>query len=239
MTPPRFYCPSLVSTGVSELADAEAHHLAHVLRLAVGEPVELFNGKGLIGKAIVQQIRKRVVTCEVGAVTQEPRPTPEITLGTAVPKGDRFDWLIEKATELGVSRLVPLNTTRSTVDPRDSKLDRLRQTVIAACKQSRRAHLMELTPATSWPQFLEQAENHPLIVAHPQSLPVCPPESGFFSAGKLFLAVGPEGGFTDEEVAAATARGGRVMPLGEHVLRIETAALTLATWCLVHQSGAI
>lgn len=239
MAPPRFYCPSLVSTGVSELADTEAHHLAHVLRLAVGESVELFNGNGLVGQAIIQQIRKRDVACDVQSVTQEMRPTPEITLGTAVPKGERFDWLIEKATELGVCRLVPLNTTRSTVDPRDSKLDRLRQTVIAACKQSRRAHVMELTPAMSWPQFLEQTGKHPLVVAHPQNSPVCPPESGFFSAGKLFLAVGPEGGFTEEEVAAATRQGGRVMPLGEHILRIETAGLALAAWCLVHQTGVI
>lgn len=239
MAPPRFYCPSLVSTGVSELTDTEAHHLAHVLRLTVGEAVELFNGSGLVGHAVVQQIRKRDVACDVQSVTQEPRPTPEITLGTAVPKGDRFDWLVEKATELGISRLVPLNTSRSTVDPRDSKLDRLRQTIIAACKQSRRAHLMELTPVMSWPQFLEQTGKHPLVVAHRQSLPVSPPESDFFSTGKLFLAVGPEGGFTDDEIAAAVEQGGRLMHLGEHVLRIETAGLALAAWCLVHQEGAV
>lgn len=234
--PPRFFCPTLISTGSVTLTDAEAHHLAHVLRQSVGDIVELFNGRGLVGSAVVQKIGKRDVICEVTAITEEPPSDWELTLATAVPKGDRFDWLVEKATELGVSRLVPLITTRSTVDPRGSKLDRLRQTVIAACKQCRRSRLMELTPPRTWLEFLEEFGGSTLLVAHPGGLPLASVDSQIsFRRRQWTVAVGPEGGFTAEETAAATECGGQLIGLGRCPLRIETAGLALAAWGLFQQ----
>ncbi len=229
--PPRFYCPDLFSPGTVTLTEAESHHLAHVLRLTTGAIVELFNGQGLVGQAVVEAVRKRDVVCTVSAMHQEPVSLPELILATAIPKGDRFDWLVEKAVELGVTRLIPLQTARSTVDPRGSKLDRLRQTIVSACKQCRRSRVMILDSVTPWRDLLVQRTPGPLLIAHPGGTSL----SWLESAAKeqaWVTCVGPEGGFTDEEISAGLQKGGRLIGLGEHLLRIETAGIALATWGL-------
>jgi 16S rRNA (uracil1498-N3)-methyltransferase len=166
----RFFCPSLTECGSVVLDGTEAHHLMHVLRAKPGEIVELFDGAGLVAVAQIASVRRRDVELTILAARREARPAREVILGTAVPKGDRFDWLVEKATELGVTRLVPLVTERSSVDPRDSKLEKLRQTVIAACKQAGRNHLLELSPVTSWSDFVRAEMPHrESFVAHPTS----------------------------------------------------------------------
>ena len=152
--PDRFFAPSFLESGTLTLDGPEAHHLMHVLRIAAGEVVEVFDGRGLVASAEVLAVRKRDVELRVVAARREAPPTREVILGTAVPKGDRFDWLIEKATELGVTRIVPLVTARSSVDPRESKLDKLRQTVITSCKQCGRNHLLEVSPVTAWADFV-------------------------------------------------------------------------------------
>src|SRR5262249_55281299 len=152
------------------------------------------------------------------------------------PRGDRFDWLVEKATELGVSQLIPLTTSRSVVDPRNTKLDKLRQTVIAACKQSGRNHLMKISAVSSWSEFLKQIlPGHRALVAHPSgqrfdSIQQCEPAGGHRPQA---IAIGPEGGFSDEEVESATALGAQVIQLGSSILRIETAAIALAAKILL------
>ena len=231
----RFYCPQLVEAGSVTLTDSEAHHLAHVLRSQPDDIVELFNGNGLVATCRVATIRKRDVELEVQAARREELPQKVLTIATAVPKGDRFDWLIEKATELGVSRLIPLTTSRSVVDPRTSKLDKLRQTVVAACKQSCRNHLMEIAAVTSWPDFIRQfVPDHTVLIAHPQGELL---ESvGPLPANHekpLIIAIGPEGGFSDVEIQLALRAGANVIQLGRQILRIETAAIGLAAKILL------
>jgi 16S rRNA (uracil1498-N3)-methyltransferase len=141
-----------------------------------------------------------------------------------VPKGDRFDWLVEKATELGVDRLIPLVTERSVVDPRSAKLDRLRRVVIEACKQSRRDWLMELEAPTPWRSVIGQAEPSIKLIAHPDFPGMA--VSGLNLTGRsAILAIGPEGGFSDAEVDTARSLGWRPVGLGSTILRVETAAL--------------
>lgn len=196
----------------------------------MGDSAELFDGRGLVATCRVVQLRKRDVTLDVLETRRTPTASRELVLATAVPKGDRFDWLIEKATELGVTRIIPITTTRSVVDPRESKLDKLRQTVIAACKQSCRNHLMEIAAVTPWSKFIEVTEpgSH-LFVAHPQGgsveelLRKCASDTN-----PIIFAIGPEGGFSEEEVALALSRGAGTIHLGGQILRIETAALALA-----------
>lgn len=234
--PPWFYCPELATPGPIELPESEAHHLAHVLRLSAGDAIEIFNGRGGVGEAVVGRFGKRTAVCEVQSFRQEPLPSPELTLGTAVPKGDRFDWLVEKAAELGVSRLVPLSTARGTVDPRETKLARLRQTIIAACKQSRRSHLMELTAVWNWSQFVEQSCGALLLIAQPGGDVISTIDGNSRDiAAKIAMAVGPEGGWIDEEISLALQHGGRLVGLGRNILRVETAAICLACWGSVRQ----
>ena len=233
--PHRFFCSDLAESGSVALSDTEFHHLTHVLRHQVNDTVELFNGTGLAATCRIAAIRKRDVELEILSTQYSAPPQKVLTLATAVPKGDRFDWLIEKSTELGVSRLIPLTTTRSVVDPRASKLDKLRQTVMTACKQSGRNHLMAISAVTSWHDFLHEfAVEHQILVAHPggSSIDTILPQT--MNANRpLAVAIGPEGGFDDEEVQVAINAGATAIHLGQNILRIETAAIGLAAKLLL------
>jgi len=231
----RFYCPDLVEAGTATLADTEFHHLVHVLRHKVDEVVELFNGDGLFATCRIGTIRKRDVELEIVSSQRSPLPQKEVTLATAVPKGDRFDWLIEKATELGVRRVVPITTSRSVVDPRSSKLDKLRQTVITACKQSGRNHLMAISEVTSWRDFLEEfSAGHQILVAHPEGGlidSIFPQAISFIPP--IVATIGPEGGFSEDEIQASIEAGAKAIQLGKNILRIETAAIAVAARLLL------
>lgn len=226
----RFYCPDLSESGTARLADTEAHHLVHVLRHEVGDQVELFDGRGLVSTCLVKAVRKRDADLEILSARRDPVPSIDLTLATGVPKGDRFEWLIEKATELGVTRVIPLMTARSVVDPRDSKLDKLRQAVVTACKQSGQNHLMEITSVVSWNDFLRDRDQRAeLLIAHPYGKgvePVC--WNAESSNRAIIVAIGPEGGFSDDEVQSAVNSGAKILQLGSRILRIETAALAIA-----------
>lgn len=238
---PRFYVPNLSDADRVDLDGPEAHHLLHVLRLSIGETITLFDGLGNEAVAEIVGRTKRAAQLRILSRFVTPDTTLPLILATAVPKGERFRWLVEKATELGVRRLVPLETARSTVDPRESKLDKLRQTVIAACKQSGRSRLMEIAPVTDWRAFLEsECQNRRAFIAHPTSKPV--DFSRFRNDDPTILtvvAIGPEGGFTEEEIENAQRRGMQPLSLGPRLLRIETAAIALAAlFGIVEASGA-
>lgn len=233
--PHRFYCPELASLSAVTLEGTEAHHLAHVLRHQQGDLVQLFNGTGGVAECRVAQVRKRDVSLEVVSFRQDPFGPLTLVLATAVPKGERFDWLIEKATELGVSRLIPMLTERSIVDPRAGKLEKLRQTVVAACKQSGRNHLMEISAVTPWADVVTSyAAADRFIVADPQGVPlgngVAPSVGQPFT---IVIAIGPEGGFSDQENQAAAAIPAELVQLGPRILRIETAAIALSARFLI------
>ena len=124
----RFYCPDSPVNGRVLLEGDEARHLIRVRRVARGECVEIFDGRGSAIRAEVADLgRDRVELVVLGPAVSIREPRCLLTLATAVPKGERFDWLVEKATELGVARLTPIVTERSVVDPRSAKLDRLRR----------------------------------------------------------------------------------------------------------------
>lgn len=223
----RFYCPDPAVAGRLTITGEEARHLAKVRRLGPGDRVELFDGGGGAVQAEVVTVgRDRVELQTVGEPLEDRTPACRLTLATAVPKGERFDWLVEKATELGVVRLIPLITERSVVDPRAAKLERLRRCVIEAAKQCGRNRLMELDPPTSWASLVAgaSADSDLRLMAHPDGVrPSQWPRAG--SDRSVLLAVGPEGGFTDAEVDLARSQGWSIVGLGATILRIETAGL--------------
>ncbi len=241
----RFFVSGPLGAGPLRLSGPEAHHLIHVLRIAPGQQIVLFDGSGFEAVADVVATDAGAVELAVaqpqGAFSEPPVP---VILASAVPKGERFAWLVEKATELGVARLVPLITERSVVVPGDGKLERMRRTVIESCKQCGRAQLMEISPPTRWAEFVaRELAVHGGWVAHPGGEPprrtpsvLSPPagrgeERGAESAGPplaLVGAVGPEGGLTDAELELALAAGGTLVALGPRILRIETAGIVLA-----------
>jgi len=224
----RFHVDQLPAEDHFVLNGPETHHLRHVLRIAVGEEVILFDGHGIDAVARVAKFNTESVELVIlsRGFSQAELPVP-VTLATAVPKGDRFAWLVEKATELGVSTLVPLNTARSIVDPGVGKLAKMRQAVVTASKQCRRSQLMEIAEPLDWMPFITAIPPEALLLVadpagEPWSIPSLVPD-------ELAICIGPEGGLTSAEVAYATDRGARIISLGPRILRIETAGLALAT----------
>jgi 16S rRNA (uracil1498-N3)-methyltransferase len=158
----------------------------------------------------------------------EPRREYGFRLQVAapLPKGDRAQFLLEKLTELGVTSFVPLQTIRSVVQPREAKLDKLQRHVIEASKQCGRNVLLQVQPLMTWSDYLRRTDLPTTrIMAHP-----LPGATIVRTCDDVALAVGPEGGFTDEEIAAARTSGWRVIDLGPRILRVETAAIALAVW---------
>ncbi|HEV3164851.1 MAG TPA: RsmE family RNA methyltransferase [Isosphaeraceae bacterium] len=221
----RFYCPDRGVEGQVTLSGDEAHHLARVRRVGPGMVVELFDGRGWASLAEVCLVeRDRVELALVGEPLPDRAAPVKLTLATAVPKGDRFDWLVEKATELGVARLVPVITERSVVDPRGAKLERLRRVVVEAAKQCGRNVLMDLERPVPWPDYLGNEPAPLRLLAHPGGLPSLDwPD--IESGQAVALGIGPEGGFTESEVEAASASGWKAVCLGCTLLRVETAGL--------------
>ena len=254
---------------VVAIGDSEAHHLLHVLRVRPGDALTLFDGAGgefageVVGKS------RNTVDVQVGERLPVERELPfALTLAAPLPKGDRARWLIEKAVEIGVARLVPLQTERSEAGATKGG-DKLQRYIVEASKQCGRNRLLEIAPAAAWGEWLaadpppwqggarggpahaclensspgaEPPSESPLTqplpagersrscrrwVAHPGGVALG--EAARQPLAPTLLAVGPEGGFTDAEIAAAVDAGWDVIGLGPQIMRIETAAIALAT----------
>jgi len=233
----RFYSPEPPVDGHLALLGDEARHLARSRRLGPGDLIEVFDGDGHAFRAEVRSLGRDRVDLAILGPAPPGRSAPfPLTLATAVPKGDRFDWLIEKSTELGVARLIPLRTARSVVDPRETKLDRLRRIIVEASKQCGRDRLMTLERPATWAEYLVRESAPTRLVAHPGGVPAPSWPRVELAAGAA-LAIGPEGGFTDEEVADAVAAGWLAASLGGPLLRVETAGLAGAATFLALAGG--
>jgi 16S rRNA (uracil1498-N3)-methyltransferase len=221
----RFFCPAPPRDGRYHLGPEESRHLSRVCRLGVGDRVEIFDGRGFAtGAEVVTVVGDSVELVAVGEPLPARQPPCSLTLATAVPKGDRFDWIVEKATELGVDRLIPIIAERSVVVPRGSKLERLRRSIVEASKQCRRSRLMLLDEPVEWPRLVDSFPGALRFLADPGgSTPAHWP--AISAARPVVLAVGPEGGLTGAEVERAIGAGWVAIQLGCHTLRIETAGL--------------
>jgi 16S rRNA (uracil1498-N3)-methyltransferase len=153
-----------------------------------------------------------------------------VIIASAVPKGDRADWMIEKLSELGVSRFIPLATARSVVHPKGAgKLDRWRRIATESAKQSRRAGVLQIEPLTALDRFTESLESPAVFLStDPKAPPILSCSSFILHPSSLCLLIGPEGGWTDDEMAAFARRNLTAAKLTETILRVETAAVVAA-----------
>ena len=244
----RYFVESPVSTDRAVLTGPEAHHLIHVMRAKTGSRVTLFDGSGCEFDARVERIGRAEIELAVLSRNEIDRELAfELTLGVALPKGDRQKWLVEKAVELGVGRLVPIETARGVAQGVEKALDRLRRTVIEASKQCGRNRLLEIAEPRPWADFVTETADVPRrLLAHPyhvaaddgadtSELPIGPGHAcaTLQGAQRAALAVGPEGGFTQEEVARAVGAGWQPIDLGPRILRVETAAVLLSAMVAV------
>jgi 16S rRNA (uracil1498-N3)-methyltransferase len=225
----RFYLNLQLALGPIDLTGPEAHHLATVCRLRPGDAVRLFNGDGREYPALIRSVTRKAVQLEIHRVDQPQRELAFTLIVTApLPKGDRAQFLIEKLTELGVTAFVPLSCARSVVHPRESKLEKLHRYVIEASKQCGRNRLMEIRDLADWATYCHAEAGGKLrLLGHPGGRDYFDAPAST-SAAEVDVAVGPEGGFTDEEVARAREAGWQLIDLGPRMLRVETAALVLA-----------
>lgn len=231
----RYFLETPIHGNRAELAGPEAHHALHVMRLREGDETTLFDGQGAEFAARVVATSRASLALEIIERRQIDREIAgELVLGVALPKGDRQKWLVEKATELGVCRLVPINTERGVAQPGDSALQRLRRAVVEASKQCGRNRLLELSHAVPLNEFLALAPPAATrLFAHPggealEQVLASPTTNSPTATPCSWVAIGPEGGFTDVEAASARGAGWRSISLGPRILRIETAALAIA-----------
>jgi 16S rRNA (uracil1498-N3)-methyltransferase len=202
------------------------------MRAKAGAEVTVFDGTGAEFSARVERVGRSEIELAILQRREINRESDVlVTLGAALPKGDRARWLVEKATELGVTRLVPLLTSRGNQRETPAALEKLRRTVIEASKQCGRNRLMEISEPVELAKFLaEEPQSHVRLFAHLTSDPKKVP--GPFSEKRcqdpFSVAVGPEGGFTEQEASLAWEHGWTTVDLGPRILRIETAALAIA-----------
>jgi 16S rRNA (uracil1498-N3)-methyltransferase len=230
----RFYVNCPLAPGPVVVEGPEAHHLATVCRLRPGDIVCLFNGDGCEYPAEVTAVERRAVTLEIQGADKPSRELDwRLEVAAPLPRGDRAQFLLEKLTELGVTTFVPLRTQRSVVHPRETRIDKLQRAVIEASKQCGRNVLLQVLPLADWASYCGRADLPGLRrVAHPGG-DTAPGPTG----QDTVLAVGPEGGFTDEEIALARSHNWQVVDLGPRILRVETAALVMAAWAAGGPSG--
>lgn len=232
----RYYVNLPLTIGPVTLDGPEAHHLASVCRLRPGDQVCLFNGAGREYPARIIRAARREIDLEILSVAEPQRELPfTLEVAAPIPKGDRGQFLVEKLTELGVTKFVPLACARSNIHPRECKREKLERHVIEASKQCGRNVLMSIDELTDWETYCVRGNPADLrILAHPDS--AVEQRCHRMMNGErvdplqtIRLAVGPEGGFTVDEIAIATTHGWRGVSLGARILRVETAAIVLAT----------
>lgn len=236
---PRIHHPAHLTTGARiELHEAASSHLTRVLRLVAGAPVILFNGEGGEYEAVICEIDKRRVIVELGVFRSIEREPPlELWLAQGISRGERMDYTVQKAVELGVSRIIPLFTERCGVhldgDRLAKRLQHWHAVAVSACEQCGRNRLPDIAPALPLAEWLAAPTPGLHLVLDPEaegSLSRLPPP-----AGPVILLIGPEGGLSDQELHLARQSNFLGLRLGPRVLRTETAAVAalaalLAMW---------
>lgn len=210
------------------LSDAAAHHVISVLRLKVGDAITLFRGDNFEFTAHIAQIQKKQTTIEITSKTAINRESSrKIHLAQAIAKGDKMEWVIQKAVELGVTSITPLLSERSVVRLDIERLQKKhlqwQAIAIAAAEQSGRTHIPLIHTSTSIHAFVETCRAEHQWILSPTATQ-CLPEMILPNA-KIALLIGPEGGFTEQELLVAASHQTHAIKLGPRILRTETAAI--------------
>lgn len=220
----RFFIDAPLSLGCHELPEAHAHYIGRVLRHAAGDAVQLFDGSGREYRGELTEVSKKAVHVELRETFAGQAESPlRIHLGQGLSRGERMDWAIQKATELGVAELTPIVSERCEVRLKDERADKRlahwRQVAISACEQCGRSQLPIIHAPQTLGEWQAGVQAELKLVLHPVAEPWvshAPPRS-------LAFLIGPEGGLSDHEVEQARHAGFHAARLGPRVLRTETA----------------
>ena len=239
-----FLPPEAFADGTVTMEGDAVHHLCRVLRLSAGDRLYALDGRGMLFHVTLDAVAKdRAHGTITGSEPARGEPPVPITLAAAIPKGERWEWLLQKATELGVSRIQPLITARTIVqvEPRKAadKLARWQKIVMEAAEQCERACVPAVLPPMTWTAFAAAPPPPGLLLAclerveHagaslPALLEAAPPPAA------VTVLVGPEGGFSPQEAEAMRALGAEPASLGARILRAETASMAILAMLAYH-----
>jgi 16S rRNA (uracil1498-N3)-methyltransferase len=190
----------------------------------------VFDGQGCVGLGALE-IQHKAVLVRIISIRDVPPVVPRIDVAVALPKGSRVDQLVEQLSQLGANKLIPLLTQRTVVHPRETKLDRLQRAAIESAKQCGRSCLMTIDKPITLQNAIKNPDADPYdfcLIAHRIEPKVEENHDDFITAreraSRILVLIGPEGGWSDEELTLATAQGCRPWCLGPHIMRVETAA---------------
>ena len=231
----RFYSPNIkAETSEITLNTEETRHLRDVLRLRAADEINVFDGEGSEFLCRIQEIGKKETKIQISKKVSPAAPESalELTLAVALLKGEKFDLVVQKSCELGVSRVVPLITKRADVKLKDQKetekkLDRWRKIVVESSKQCGRAKLMKIEMPVSLENFVKNADETSLFFSerNGESFENFADEKAQIE--RLTAVIGSEGGWDDAEIDAARANNFHIITLGGRILRAETAAIAI------------
>ncbi len=228
---PCFYTPDLrKNTKNLIINDEEFHHISHVFRRKVGDEILLTNGTGILAEARIVEIMKNQLSAEIFKIHKKKKSAPEIAAAFPLLKNKHDALIIEKLTELGIKEFFPVITRHSVRQPSRNTVEKFEKVAIAAMKQCDNGFLPKIHEVQKLDQLLEIIENYQFIVAleigKHKTLKVILDEL----AGKpICFLIGPEGGFSDDEIKLFKEREIPAFTLGNHILRAETAAISVAS----------
>lgn len=238
---PRFFiAPEKINDGRVYITGPDVNHIVRVLRLGAGDGITVLDGRGMAYEAVIERTGREEVVCAIKKeYPAEGTPPLRITLVQGIPKGDKMDLVIQKGTELGVSRVIPLICRRAVVklegDKSERRKERWQRIALEAAKQCRRPDVPEVSEPAGWDRVLADLP--------PEAMAIIPWEEESIKSLKsvlqendkreeIFVFIGPEGGFTPAEVERAREAGVRPVTLGPRILRTETAGLAVLTMIL-------
>ena len=223
----RYFCPDLPRDGgLVSLSSDEAGHASRVMRAKIGDSITLFDGVGYEADATIESLGRSECVCVAGNITELTRmPSVAVHLGVALPKPDRSKEMIERLTELGVASVTPIVASRTQRAPSPSLIEKLKRVVVEACKQCERNVLMPIHEPVSSSEYFGHPHEGRRVIAHQGE--GCLNQGDLAGETAIVGAVGPEGGWTDEEVLDAEKSGFERISLGSRIYRIETAAVVL------------
>ena len=226
MALPLFFIEDYDGTDFIMLDEDTSRHVVQVLRMAVGEALQLTDGKGQLLTALITEAHKKKCAVRIKEKTLEPRKDQAVTIAISLLKHPaRFEWFIEKATEIGIAHIVPMICERT--EKQHFRLARMRQVTISAMLQSHQYWLPKLDNPVLYYDLLQDRKDEVKLIAHceedqKQSI------RQLTGASSIIMCIGPEGDFTPEEIAAALANGYTGVTLGQTRLRAETAGVVAA-----------
>lgn len=220
-----FYFPATTNIGEEFLVDSdEYNHIVKSLRKTVGDPVDIVDGNGRILHARISEINKKSLRCQTQSIEQSSNELPfRVTAAVALIKQQRFEWMAEKLTELGVSKIQPLLTQR--VVRSGFRKKRIEKKVISAMKQSERAVLPEITEPMEFSRWIELAEPDRTFLSAQSAEQIRLSEYHAAFDKAITFTIGPEGGWSESELHLMSERGIKTYQLGNRRLRTETAAI--------------